>query len=557
MAILRSRALPRARLLVRACAAPVLAAGLVAAAASPAAADGPLHELRRDLDALLEDPALEGAVSGVVVRSADTGEELYGREPDTALLPASNMKLLTSAAALEVFGPEHRFTTGVRADTAPNRGGVVRGDLYLVGGADPTLTADAYDDLAEEVADAGVRRVTGDLVADDTLFDDERLHPDWEAGDEPYYYAAQISALTVAANEDYDTGVVTASAEPGDAAGDPVEVGLEPMADNLEVRNEAATGAPDSAPSLQVTREPGTNTFTFSGSLPAGGDGYEALRTVDDPTAHAAHLFADALEDNGVKVTGGVGFGAAPAYTAEVADRASDELGDLLVPFMKLSNNGHAEMLVKAMGAERTDSGSWKAGTAVVEEAAEGLGLDTGRYDQADGSGLARTNTMTAHGVADLLDTARGEPWWPVYENALPLAGAEDRMVGGTLRNRMRDTAAEENVRAKTGTLTGVSALSGYVTAADGEELVFVVLNNGYSGSAPRHVQDAIGVRLAEFSREGAQRMADGPAPTSAPAALDAPAAIGAPAGGTSAPGTSSPGTPGTADLECTWAGTC
>lgn len=556
MAILRSRALPRARLLVRACAAPVLAAGLVAAAASPAAADGPLHELRRDLDALLEDPALEGAVSGVVVRSADTGEELYGRDPDTALLPASNMKLLTSAAALEVFGPEHRFTTGVRADTAPNRGGVVRGDLYLVGGADPTLTADAYDDLAEEVADAGVRRVTGDLVADDTLFDDERLHPDWEAGDEPYYYAAQISALTVAANEDYDTGVVTASAEPGAAAGDPVEVGLEPMADNLEVRNEAATGAPDSAPSLRVTREPGTNTFTFSGSLPAGGDGYEALRTVDDPTAHAAHLFADALEDNGVKVTGGVGRGAAPAYTAEVADRASDELGGLLVPFMKLSNNGHAEMLVKAMGAERAGSGSWKAGTAVVEEAAEGLGLDTGPYDQADGSGLARTNTMTAHGVADLLDTARGEPWWPVYENALPLAGAEDRMVGGTLRNRMRDTAAEENVRAKTGTLTGVSALSGYVTAADGEELVFVVLNNGYSGSAPRHVQDAIGVRLAEFSREGTQRMADGPAPASAPAALDAPAAIGAP-GSTSAPGTSSPGTPGTADLECTWAGTC
>ncbi|WP_017558737.1 D-alanyl-D-alanine carboxypeptidase/D-alanyl-D-alanine endopeptidase [Nocardiopsis baichengensis] len=530
MAILRSRGA------LRAAAVPLMAGALLAAAAPPAAAHDPVDELRRDIDALLEDPALEGAVSGVVVRSAETGEALYGHERGTPLLPASNMKLLTSAAALDVFGTGHRFTTDVQADTAPNPGGVVRGDLYLVGGGDPTLTADAYDDLAAEVADSGVRRVTGDLVADDTYFDDERLHPDWEEGDEPYYYAAQISALTVAANQDYDTGVVTASAEPGNAPGDPVEAGLEPMADNLEVRNEAVTGAPGSEPSLEVTRERGTNTFTFSGSLPAGGGDYATLRTVDDPTAHAAHLFADALADHGVKVVGDVDFGTAPRRTSPVAERSSMELGELLVPYMKLSNNGHAEMLLKAMGAEEAGLGSWKAGAAAVEVATARMGLDPGAYRQTDGSGLARSNRMTADGIADLLETVRGEPWWPEFEDSLPLAGAEERMVGGTLRFRMRDTAAQENARAKTGTLTGVSALSGYVQSADGEELVFAVVNNGHTGPAPRHVQDAVAVRLAEFSRGGMQRLS-APAPAYAPA----------PAGPDSSDG----------GRECTWAGTC
>ncbi|MFW5416801.1 D-alanyl-D-alanine carboxypeptidase/D-alanyl-D-alanine-endopeptidase [Nocardiopsis sp. CNT-189] len=517
-------------------AAAPLAAALVLGAAAPAAADAPsgVDDLRRDLDALLADPALEGASSGVVVRSLDNGDELYGSGAGLALTPASNAKLLTSAAALEVLGPDHRFGTEVSADSAPS-GGRVEGDLYITGGGDPTLTAEAFDELAADVAAAGVSSVGGDLVADATLFDDERYHPDWDPEDAPYYYAAEVSALTAAANDDYDTGTVTVRAEPGAARGDGVEVALEPMGANLEVVNEAATGPAGGTPDLTVVRAPGTNEFTVRGTLPAGGGAAEELRTVHDPAAHAAHVFAAALEEHGVRIEGSVESGEAPDGAAELVRRDSARLADLLVPFMKLSNNGHAEMLVKAMGAEEAGSGTWKAGLAEVDAAVERIGVDTSRAVQTDGSGLAHSNKLTADTITDLLQAVRDEPWAAEWTASLPVAGDPDRMVGGTLSNRMRDTPAAGNVQAKTGTLTGASALSGYVTGADGERLAFAVVNNDYPGGAPRGVQDRIAIRLAEFSRHavvGTGRAAQSPAPSEAP------------------------GASGTG-LECSWAGTC
>ncbi|MBB4933490.1 D-alanyl-D-alanine carboxypeptidase/D-alanyl-D-alanine-endopeptidase (penicillin-binding protein 4) [Lipingzhangella halophila] len=507
----------------------------LAAPASAADAGSGVDDLRSDLDALLDDPALDGATSGVVVRSLDRGDVLYEHAADTALIPASNMKLLTSVAALDVLGPDHTFDTTVSAAEEPS-GGVVEGDLYLTGTGDPSLTSDAFDDLAAEVAGSGVTEVTGDLLADDTWFDTQRLHPDWEADDEPYYYAAQISALTVAANDDLDTGVVNVTASPGGASGDPVEVRLDPAAGNLDLTNEASTGTPGSAAALDVHREPGTNQFTATGSLPAGGTDFSTLRTVHEPTDHAVHVFAGALEDHGVKVRGGVDRGTgpeAPEDAAELASAESAELSELLVPFMKLSNNGHAEILVKAMGRESAGEGSWQAGTAETAAALDRLGAELGEHELSDGSGLARSNQLTANGVAGVLRAALDEPWAADWEDSLPVAGAENRMQGGTLSERMRGTPAEANVRAKTGSLSGVSALSGYVTGNGGEELAFAVLNNGFEGAAPRDVQDAIAVRLAEFSRDTATSGQPDPLAQRAPERDAA------------------------GELECTWAGTC
>src|SRR5690606_11709273 len=416
--------------------------------------------------------------------SLDNGDELYEHDAGSALIPASNAKLLTSAAAMEVLGPDHRFSTTVSADSAP-AGGRVEGDLYITGGGDPSLTAEAFDELAADVAEAGVSSVGGDLVADATLFDDERYHPDWDADDAPYYYAAEISALTAAANEDYDTGTVTVRAEPGAAEGDGVEASLEPMGANLEVVNEAGTGPAVGEPDLTVTPAAGTNEFTLQGTLPAGGEAAEELRTVHDPAAYAAHVFAAALEVHGVQVEGAVESGEAPEGAAELTRRDSAELADLLVPFMKLSNNGHAEILVKAMGAEKAGSGTWKAGLAEVEAAVERIGVDSSEVVQTDGSGLARTNKLTAGTITDLLQAVQDEPWAAEWTASLPVAGDPDRMVGGTLTDRMRDTPAAGNVQAKTGTLTGATALSGYVTGADGERLAFAIVNNDYPGAAP------------------------------------------------------------------------
>ncbi|TQN32571.1 D-alanyl-D-alanine carboxypeptidase/D-alanyl-D-alanine-endopeptidase (penicillin-binding protein 4) [Haloactinospora alba] len=514
----------------------ITAAALLTASASPAAAatgtaDG-VTDLRSDLDAILEDPALEEAVSGVVVRSLREDDTLYQRRSGKPLTPASNTKLLTSAAAMEVLGPDHTFDTTVTAERSPDDG-LVRGDIHLVGTGDPSLTREAFADLASDVADSGVTEVSGDLVADDTWFDSRRLAPDWEAADEPYYYAAQISALTVAANDDLDTGVVTATASPGPAEGTPVEVELAPHTRNLTLRNTARTGPPSGDRSLDITRPSGGNTFTASGELPAGGDRFSTLRTVHEPTEHAAHLFAEELEREGVTVDGGVERGTRPAETTELAQRESAPLRELLTPFLKLSNNGHAEILTKTMGREAAGEGSWEAGLPVIESALWRLGVPPSGVKLHDGSGLSRTNRLPAATTVHLLEELREEPWFDTWREALPLAGDNDRMTGGTLTNRMRDTPAAGNVRAKTGTLTGVSALSGYVTGADGEPLVFAVLNNQVPSSAARDAQDAIAVRLATFTR-------DEPTPGPDTASERAPV----------------PRQPQDG-LECTWAGTC
>ncbi|GLU46499.1 D-alanyl-D-alanine carboxypeptidase/D-alanyl-D-alanine endopeptidase [Nocardiopsis ansamitocini] len=478
----------------------VLTAGLLAVGAAPATAADGLSDLRTDLDALLKDPLLAGATSGVVVRNAATGEVLYEHQPQTSLLPASNNKLLTSAAALEVLGADYRFSTLVSATAAPSDG-VIEGDMHLIGTGDPSLTAETFDALAAKVADAGVTEVTGDLIADDTWFDDARLGAGWEAGDQPYYYAAQVSALTVAANSDLDTGVVEVQVSPGTRGGRAVGVALRPATDYVRVDNTATTGGRGK---LAVTRRLGGNTIAVSGGLPLGGRAVTELRTVHEPTGYALDVFRRALADNGVRVGGSPVSGTAPADLIGLVHHESAELGELLVPFMKLSNNTHAEILVKTIGRRAGGEGSWAAGLPEVERALTRIGLDTPGLglELTDGSGLSRGNRLSAALLADLLQEATDEPWFETWTDSFPIAGDPDRMVGGTLTNRMRGTPAAGNVRAKTGTMTGVSALSGYVTGKRGEPLLFVVLDNGHTGAAPRPVQDAIAVRLARFARD-------------------------------------------------------
>jgi serine-type D-Ala-D-Ala carboxypeptidase/endopeptidase (penicillin-binding protein 4) len=185
----------------------------------------------------------------------------------------------------------------------------------------------------------------------------------------------------------------------------------------------------------------------------------------------------------------------------------------LLVPFLKLSNNSHAEALVKSMGRVVRGDGSWDAGLAVLTEKLKGLGVDPGVSRMVDGSGLSTMDAVTPAQLTALLDNIQQRPWFPAWYDALPIAGAPDRLVGGTLRGRMSGTPAANNVHAKTGSLTGVTSLSGYVTAAHGRRLVFSVLFNDFLSDSPNDLEDAIAVRLAEYTgsddvrRPGAPRV--------------------------------------------------
>ncbi|WP_367128815.1 D-alanyl-D-alanine carboxypeptidase/D-alanyl-D-alanine-endopeptidase [Saccharothrix sp. HUAS TT1] len=489
--------MPKPRSLVLALAL-VLAAVPAADLAAPASAQAG-DALARDLDAIITDPALAGADVGLVVRHADTGEVLFAREGDRRAQPASNGKLFSSAAVLDLLGPDHRFRTTVAA-AGRVRAGVLTGDLHLRGTGDPTVLAADYDALAARVAAAGVRVVLGRLVADDTWFDSVRLGAGWAWDDEPYYYNAQISALTVSPDTDYDAGSVIVRVAPG-AAGAPATVATEPPTDYVTIDSTAVTGPPGSAPGVSVERRHGTNVISVRGSVPAGGAVESEWSTVREPTGLVTSLFHDSLTRHGVRVVGGTGAGATPADARVLAEHLSMPLSRLLVPFMKLSNNMHAEILVKTAGRAVHGEGSWGAGLRAVSAKLGELGVDPAALSLRDGSGLSRMDQVAPDQVASLLLAARGEPWFRTWYDSLPVAGAGDRMVGGTLRNRMRGTPAEGNARAKTGTLTGVSALSGYVTTAAGTPLVFAMISNDTLTSAKRF-EDAVVVRLAS-DRDG------------------------------------------------------
>ncbi|SCG43673.1 D-alanyl-D-alanine carboxypeptidase/D-alanyl-D-alanine endopeptidase [Micromonospora halophytica] len=492
------------RLFLRSLALATLAATVAAAGALPATAESPTPaatRLHATIDAILADARLTDAQAGVVVVDTATGRTLYDRNGHRRLVPASNTKLLTSTAAMELLGPGHRFTTDVRA-TGQRRAGLLSGDLYLRGGGDPTMLAADYDALAAQVAADGVRVVTGNLVADDTRYDRTRLGPDWAWDDQPYYYAAQVSALTVAPDTDYDAGTVIVRAAPADTPGVPPVVTMTPPNGWLRIDNRAETVA-EGDTTISFEREHGTNTVVVTGRIALGEEPESDWTTVWEPTGYAADVFRAALRRHGVRVLGRTVLGqATPQDATAVARHDSMNLAELMVPFLKLSNNGHAEVLTKEVGRVISGSGTWSAGLTAISEYVADTGMDTGTLRQRDGSGLSRRNMIPPAEFVGLLTAVRQEPWFDTWYASLPVAGNADRFVGGTLRSRMRGTPAAGNVHAKTGSLTGVSSLSGYVTDADGRLLAFSVVLNNYLASSVKALEDQIAIALASYTEK-------------------------------------------------------
>ncbi|MGX1884575.1 D-alanyl-D-alanine carboxypeptidase/D-alanyl-D-alanine endopeptidase [Streptomyces sp. NPDC055287] len=459
--------------------------------------------LKGAIDTILTDARLDGGAASVVVADAVTGETLYQRDSGDRLMPASNTKLPTSAAAMAILGPDYRYRTDALA-TGARHGSVLRGDLYLRGTGDPTTLAADYDDLAAQVAASGVKRITGRLVADDTRFDTQRLGRSWAADDESSYYSAQISALTVAPDTDYDAGSVIVTAAPGAEPGAAPELALTPRTGyvDLDVR---ATTVPAGRPrTLTVEREHGSNTIIVTGDIPVGAAPAKEWVSVWEPTGYAAAVFADALTAHGVRVTGGpTRLGRPTPKDAEpLATHTSMPLKELVRPFMKLSNNMHAEALTKTIGHETAGSGTWAAGLAGISAYLRKEGVNTATLRQVDGSGLSRMNTIPAAEFTKLLRAVRTTPWYADWYGSLPVACDPDRAIGGTLRSRMCKTPAALNARAKTGTLTGASGLSGYVTDAGGRELVFSIVLNNHLAASVKSIEDAIVTTLASSTEK-------------------------------------------------------
>ena len=471
----------------------VLTAPALSRASTADAAERPLAER---LEGVIQSRALKRSrVSALVVRQSD-GQVLFAHRADRPMTPASNMKILTAVAALDVYGPTHRFETLALSSAPPNAEGVIQ-DLFVRGGGDPVLNSEDWWRFAADLANRGLRRIAGDLVLDDSLFDQQRWHPGWGRTSSRAYHAP-VGALT--ANYGAFSVVVT----PGAKRGDPAHVVVDPPVPYLRVENRARTGMPSSKNSLVVDRAAGDGieVVTVAGSLRAGADAKTYYRSVLDPTRYAGAVLRRQLAAVGIQLDGRVRLARAPAVAEayELLVYKGRPLAQIVRLFVKFSNNAIAETLVKQIGVAASGStGSWQTGMPALQAHLERMGLLGEGSVLVDGSGLSYENRVSPRAFVKALRLAGASfKFGPELMSALPIA-AED----GTLEKRAEASMGE--VRAKTGLLNGVTALSGYALMGDGERAVFSLMVNGY------HVRDELAMQAVDRFAAELVRPAAGP----------------------------------------------
>lgn len=471
-------------------------------------------ELAARIREVMARPEFASSQLAVKVASLDTGRVLFEENAQKWMQPASSLKLFTVAAALDRFGPEYRFVTSVYAPARPDTAGTLRGDLVVYGRGDPTFAtrfnpegdADYYramDELAARVAASGVRRVEGDVIGDESYFIGLPLAFGWEWDDLQWWYGAEVSALSVNDNS------VDLTVKPGVRVGDPCRISLGPVTPLVTVVDRTTTAARGTRRALDVHRPLGQNVIEISGSLPLDDRGYTASVAVSNPALMFATMLRQSLERRGITFGG-------RARTVnwrerertpldvsalvELATRQSPPLSVIAAQTLKPSQNLYAELILRALGkatAADPKQTSEQAGIAAVKNFLRGAGVEERQLNLLDGSGLSRGDLVTADATVRLLAHMSRHRHAAAFRAGLPVAG-----VDGTLRNRMRGTPAANNVRAKTGTLSSSTTLSGYLFSAAGERLAFsLMINNPPHDADPRTgFADAIAVLLASFA---------------------------------------------------------
>jgi D-alanyl-D-alanine carboxypeptidase/D-alanyl-D-alanine-endopeptidase (penicillin-binding protein 4) len=498
----------------------VIALGATAAAQAQPATDAPSPEalIRQAVTDTIEAARYSGAHWGIEVTNLKTGRRLFQHNPEHLFTPASNTKLLTTAAALRRLGPSYRYQTRLYVD-GPVRNGVLRGNLIVRGSGDPTLggyqqrknPTTVFRDWADSLKAAGIRRIEGAIIGDDDPFSDVPLGEGWSWNDVPYYYAAEINGLV------FNTNTIDMEVRGGSRSGAPGRITWMPFeTDFVRVRNQTRTVPPDSSSDEDYHRPFGENTFTVRSRIHPGEIQEETL-TITEPTRYFTHVLRAVLLQEGISVGGsGVDVDEMPIdphYAADsvrqVGTYRSPPLRQIVRTTNHESQNLYAEQLLRTLAiVNRPDTTSEEltvgsadlGGLAARMELAE-IGVDTSRVRLVDGSGLSRKNYLSPQAMTRLLKTmwvdAEPSVKSSFYES-LPVGGTE-----GTLEYRYQDgAAARNNVQAKTGTLTGVSALSGYVQTGQGTPLSFVIFCNHHMAEtdAVRAAQDAIVNTLARLS---------------------------------------------------------
>jgi D-alanyl-D-alanine carboxypeptidase/D-alanyl-D-alanine-endopeptidase (penicillin-binding protein 4) len=471
------------------------------------------------VESLLETGSVAKSDWGVLISDGESGETLFEQNADKYFVPASNMKLFTTAYALSVLGPDYRFRTTLetRGVIAPD--GTLSADLVLVGRGDPNLSNRKHPfslkeefegppervlaELAEAVVTAGVKSISGDIIGDDSFFPRERYPSGWEIADMVWEYGAAVSAIVVNDN------TVTVTLTPRTEAGTPVVMSFDLPTNDFRVENTVQTSAANVKADLTLKREPGAGMVYVTGTLPANSPPRKLLLAVEQPALHAATLLQRLLEQRGVTVNGQArarhresccGDASSDSQTkpAVIAEHLSQPLSETLKLVNKLSQNLHTEVLLRTAAVESCR----KAPASKTAPDCSSLPLDffpqapldfykaagitEGDVVQTDGSGLSRHDLITPRAAVTLLRYAIKQPWFAPFYDSLPVAG-----IDGTLEDRLKNTLAAGHVHAKSGSVEHVRARSGYAETPSGRKLIFSFLANNQGGKS-REAMDAL-----------------------------------------------------------------
>jgi serine-type D-Ala-D-Ala carboxypeptidase/endopeptidase (penicillin-binding protein 4) len=480
---------------------------------------------RARVDAALAEAHAEKALWGVLVTDRDTGEILYELNADRFFTPASNAKIVTTSLALATLGPTYQFRTTLESSGKFGENGRLLGDLVFVGRGDPDLSNRKFPyagkvehdgpaekvlaQMADDAIAKGLKEIDGDIIADDSYYPYDPYPPGWSVGDLYFTFGAPVSAIA------FNDNSITVEVSPGLRAGDPAGVVVEPVAALGTFGHELTTGAADGKPKFGVVRQPGPEFMLLRGSIPLGHAPMKLDLAMPDPAQTSALALKQILEARGVRVSGTVRarhaappeiypdapvvLGPAPvptpADTIVFAVHLSPPLSEIVRVTNKVSQNLHAELLLRAVAHEKKGFGVTDAGIWAEQDFLKTVGVADGDVVFTDGSGLSRDDLVTPRAVVQLLRWDAMQPWGADYISTFPIAGQD-----GTLETRLKDTVASGRIQAKTGALDHVRAISGFATTLRGERLIFAIFgnNNPQRGRDATVAADAIAVAMVE-----------------------------------------------------------
>jgi serine-type D-Ala-D-Ala carboxypeptidase/endopeptidase (penicillin-binding protein 4) len=489
-------------------------------AASKKKEDKAAHEskgLASRIEKILSQPDVARAFWGIEAVDVATGETLYTLNADKLFTPASNTKLFTTSAVLALVGAEYKYRTTVETTGTLDKYGRLSGDVQIVGRGDPNLTGGvlaynpraerstprvrALEQLADQLVQRGVKFVDGDVIGDDSYFAFERYGEGWSQEDMRYEWGAPVSALTINDN------LIFLTVMPGDHSGDKAFINVTPSPDYYRVENRIMTTPAGTGPRIvNIGREPGSNTLTLWGNMPVDDPGFHESLAIEDPAEFTAQLFRTMLEQRGIVVygrarskhlelstlstlsvtaTASAGGGDFPRMTRPtvpglvLGEFQSQPLASDLRIINKISQNLHAELMLRLLGREKGTAGTIESGLEVVRGFLSGADIRSDEYAFYDGSGLSRQNLVTPHALVKLLVYDSKQPWGAQFSDTLPVAG-----IDGSLTERFRGSLANGKLHAKTGSLKNVNALSGYATTSSGRRIAFSIMVNNHNVSS-------------------------------------------------------------------------